>query len=46
MRELLLLTSVGLLAFVTGCTTADPYSREEKVSRTAIGAGAGIPRAR
>lgn len=41
MHKLLLLTSVGLLAFVTGCTTVDPYTREERVSRTAIGAGVG-----
>lgn len=41
MRKLMLLTAVGLLAFVTGCTTIDPYTREEKVSRTAAGAGIG-----
>jgi len=41
MRKLLLLTFIGLLAFVTGCTTLDPYTRDERVSRTATGAGIG-----
>lgn len=41
MRKLLLFTTVGLLAFVTGCTTMDPYTREERISRTAAGAGIG-----
>jgi outer membrane protein OmpA-like peptidoglycan-associated protein len=41
MRKLPLLALVGLLAFVTGCTTLDPYTREERVSRTAAGAGIG-----
>ncbi|AHE99474.1 OmpA family protein [Thioalkalivibrio paradoxus] len=41
MRKLLMLTSVGLLAFATGCTTIDPYTGEERVSRTTIGAGIG-----
>jgi outer membrane protein OmpA-like peptidoglycan-associated protein len=41
MRKPLLLTSIGLLAFVTGCTTLDPYTGEERISRTAAGAGIG-----
>ena len=41
MHKLPLLALVGLLAFVTGCTTLDPYTREEQVSRTAAGAGIG-----
>jgi outer membrane protein OmpA-like peptidoglycan-associated protein len=41
MRKLLLLTFVGLLAFVTGCTTLDPYTGDERISRTAAGAGIG-----
>lgn len=41
MRKPLLLAFVGLLAFLTGCTTMDPYTREERTSRTATGAGIG-----
>ena len=41
MRKPLLLAFVALLAFVTGCTTMDPYTREERTSRTATGAGIG-----
>jgi outer membrane protein OmpA-like peptidoglycan-associated protein len=41
MRKLSLFSAVGLLVFVTACTTVDPYTREEKVSRTAAGAGIG-----
>jgi outer membrane protein OmpA-like peptidoglycan-associated protein len=41
MHKLPLLALVGLLVFVTGCTTLDPYTREERVSRTAAGAGIG-----
>lgn len=41
MHKFLLLTFVGLLAFVTGCTTLDPYTRDQQVSRTAAGAGIG-----
>ncbi|WP_019023229.1 MULTISPECIES: OmpA family protein [unclassified Thioalkalivibrio] len=32
---------VGFLTFAIGCTTTDPYTGEERVSRTAIGAGVG-----
>ncbi|MBS0002321.1 MAG: OmpA family protein [Thioalkalivibrio sp.] len=41
MRKPLLLAFVGLLAFLTGCTTMDPYTGEERTSRTATGAGIG-----
>lgn len=38
MRKLLILPFVGLLAFVTGCTTMDPHTRDQGMSRTATGA--------
>ncbi len=41
MRKSLLLAFVGLLAFVTGCTTLDPYTGEERTARAATGAGIG-----
>ncbi|MFO8152860.1 OmpA family protein [Thioalkalivibrio sp.] len=41
MHKPLLLAFVGLLAFLTGCTAMDPYTREERTSRTATGAGIG-----
>lgn len=45
-RKLVLATSITLLTAVTGCTTLDPYTREEKTSNAAkgaaIGAAAGV----
>ncbi|MGQ9425980.1 OmpA family protein [Gilvimarinus sp. F26214L] len=39
LKSLILLASLGL--FAAGCTTVDPYTGEQKTSRTAQGAGVG-----
>jgi outer membrane protein OmpA-like peptidoglycan-associated protein len=41
MQKLPLLIAVGLLVFVTGCTTLDPYTGEERLARATTGAGIG-----
>lgn len=41
MQRILALATTSALVLVVGCTTTDPYSGEERVSRTTIGAGIG-----
>lgn len=41
MQRILALIAAATLAVATGCTTTDPYTGEERTSRTAIGAGIG-----
>ncbi|MBS3799522.1 MAG: OmpA family protein [Thioalkalivibrio sp.] len=41
MPRILALIAAATLALATGCTTTDPYTGEERTSRTAIGAGIG-----
>ncbi|WP_038052926.1 OmpA family protein [Thioalkalivibrio sp. ALJ1] len=41
MQRILALAATGALVLVMGCTTTDPYTGEERVSRATIGAGIG-----